>query len=68
MYGAQYADMIGAENVVIFDTDVTGFQLAADAEEKAAELLGINVLDRIVVPVRAVLVPDGGTEDRRPQA
>jgi branched-chain amino acid transport system substrate-binding protein len=48
VYGAQYADMIGAENVVIFNTDVTGFQLAADAEEKAAELLGINVLDRIV--------------------
>jgi branched-chain amino acid transport system substrate-binding protein len=48
VYGAQYADMIGAKKVVIFNTDVTGFQLAADAEEKAAGLLGIEVLDRIV--------------------
>lgn len=48
--GSLYADSIGAEDVVIFATQVEGFQLAADAAEKAAEELGLNVLARIDVP------------------
>ncbi|MEM7274198.1 MAG: ABC transporter substrate-binding protein [Actinomycetota bacterium] len=45
--GALYADSIGAESVVIFATQVEGFQLAADAAEAAADVVGIEVLDRI---------------------
>ncbi len=48
--GSLYADEIGAEDVVIFATQVEGFQLAADAAEKAAEALGLEVLARIDVP------------------
>ncbi len=47
MTGALYAEEIGAESVVIFATNVEGFQLAADAAEKTAEHLGIEVLGRI---------------------
>ena len=49
-YGSLYADSIGAQNVVIFATQVEGFQLAADANEQAAEILGLNVLSRIDAP------------------
>lgn len=42
-----YAQSIGVESVVIFVTQVAGFQMAADAAEKACEELGIEVLDRI---------------------
>ena len=49
-YGTLYADQIGAKDVVIFATQVEGFQLAADANEKAAEILGLNVLGRIDAP------------------
>jgi branched-chain amino acid transport system substrate-binding protein len=49
-FGTLYAEQIGAENVVIFATQIEGFQLAADANEKAAELLGLNVVDRIDAP------------------
>ncbi len=52
VYGAQYANLIGAKDVVIFATEVEGFQLAADAEEGAAELLGMNVLERIDSPAQ----------------
>jgi branched-chain amino acid transport system substrate-binding protein len=48
--GSLYAQSIGANNVVVFATQVEGFQLAADAAEKAAEALGLNVLARIDVP------------------
>ncbi len=48
--GALYADSIGAENVVIFATQVEGFQLAADAAQRAAEVLGLEVLERIDAP------------------
>ena len=48
--GALYAEEIGAENVVVFATQVEGFQLAATAAERAAEALGLNVLDRIDAP------------------
>lgn len=47
MTGALYAEQIGAESVAIFATNVEGFQLAADAAEKTAEYLGIEVLERI---------------------
>lgn len=50
MSGILYAESIGAESVVIFATQVEGFQLAAGAAEKAAEAIGIEVLDRIDVP------------------
>lgn len=48
--GSLYADSIGAKKVVVFATQVEGFQLAADAAEKAAEALGIDVLARIDSP------------------
>jgi branched-chain amino acid transport system substrate-binding protein len=50
MTGVLYADDIGAESIVIFATQVEGFQLASDAAEKTAAALGIEVLDRIDVP------------------
>jgi branched-chain amino acid transport system substrate-binding protein len=49
-YGSLYADSIGAKNIVIFATQVEGFQLAADAAEKAAGLLGLTVMNRFDVP------------------
>jgi len=49
-YGSLYAQSIGAKNIVVFATQVEGFQLAANAAEKAAGLLGITVLQRINVP------------------
>ncbi|MEM7341229.1 MAG: ABC transporter substrate-binding protein [Actinomycetota bacterium] len=45
--GILYAESIGAQNVVIFATQVEGFQLAADAAEAAADSVGIEILDRI---------------------
>ena len=45
--GILYAESIGAENVVIFQTEVEGFILASDAAEGAAAAVGIEVLDRI---------------------
>lgn len=50
MSGILYAEEIGAQSVVIFATQVEGFQLASDAAEKAADAVGIEVLDRIDVP------------------
>ena len=52
IYGSLYAETIGAKNIVIFATQVEGFQLAADAAEKAAKILGLNVLDRFDVPAQ----------------
>lgn len=49
-YGSLYADSIGARKVVIFATQVEGFQAAADAAEKAAKALGLEVLARINEP------------------
>src|SRR3990172_8083820 len=49
MSGILYAETIDAEKIVIFATDVEGFQLAANAAEKAAEAVGIEVLARIDV-------------------
>ncbi|HYO42468.1 MAG TPA: ABC transporter substrate-binding protein [Candidatus Limnocylindrales bacterium] len=48
-YGSLYSQSIGAKNIVIFATQVEGFQLAADAAEKAAGILGLNVLARLDV-------------------
>lgn len=50
MSGILYAEQIGAKKVVIFATQVEGFQLAAGAAEKTAEAVGIDVLARIDVP------------------
>ena len=50
VYGMLYAESIGAQSIVIFATEVEGFQLAADADANAAALLGIEVLARIDVP------------------
>jgi branched-chain amino acid transport system substrate-binding protein len=50
MTGALYAGDVGAQSIVIFATQVEGFQLASDAAEKTAAALGIEVLDRIDVP------------------
>jgi branched-chain amino acid transport system substrate-binding protein len=49
-YGALYAEKEGLNNIVIFATQVEGFQLAADAAEEAAGILGLNLLERINVP------------------
>jgi branched-chain amino acid transport system substrate-binding protein len=51
-YGSLYAETIGAKNIVIFATQVEGFQLAADAAEKAAKILGLNVMNRFDVPAQ----------------
>ena len=48
-YGSLYAESIGAKKLVIFATQVEGFQLAADAAEKAAGILGLEVLARLDV-------------------
>ena len=50
MTGSLAAEAAGATSVVVFATQVEGFQLAADAAEKTAEALGIEVLDRMDVP------------------
>jgi branched-chain amino acid transport system substrate-binding protein len=50
MSGILYADSIDAKNVVVFATQVEGFQLAADAAVLAAEAVGVEVLARIDVP------------------
>lgn len=50
MSGSLYAESIGAKSLVVFATQVEGFQLAAEAAVKAAEALGIEVLARIDVP------------------
>ncbi len=50
MTGILYAESIGIESVVIFATQIEGFQLAAGAAEKTAEAVGIEVLARIDVP------------------
>jgi branched-chain amino acid transport system substrate-binding protein len=48
-YGSLYASEQGLSKIVIFATQVEGFQLAADAAEKAAGMLGLEVLARIDV-------------------
>lgn len=48
-FGVLYAEQIGAATIVVFATEVEGFQLAADAAEAAAAEVGIEVLDRINV-------------------
>jgi hypothetical protein len=50
VYAAQSAENAGAKKVVVFATEVAGFQLAADAAEKSAKLLGMEVLSRINEP------------------
>ena len=50
MTGILYAETIGIESVVVFATQVEGFQLAAGAAVLAAEAVGIEVLARIDVP------------------
>lgn len=49
-FSSLYASSIGAQDVVIFATEVEGFQLAADAIQAAAEAAGLNVLERIDAP------------------
>lgn len=46
-FGVLYAEQIGAQSIVVFATQVEGFQMAADAAEKAAEAVGIKVLARL---------------------
>jgi hypothetical protein len=48
--GVLTAQDFDATNVVIFATQVEGFQLAADSAQQAAEAVGIDVLARIDVP------------------
>ncbi|MEX2135400.1 MAG: ABC transporter substrate-binding protein [Chloroflexota bacterium] len=62
MSGILYAEEIGAESVVVFATQVEGFQLAANAAENAAEAVGIEVLARIDVPAEQ---PSYGAEAQR---
>ncbi len=50
VYAAEYADSISAKKVVIFATQVAGFQLAANAAEKSAKLLNMEVVARINEP------------------
>jgi branched-chain amino acid transport system substrate-binding protein len=48
-YGALYASEQGFKKIAIFATQVEGFQLAADAAEKAAAILGVEVVVRLDV-------------------
>jgi branched-chain amino acid transport system substrate-binding protein len=50
VYAAQYASQIGAKTVVVFATQVEGFQSSANAAEDSAKLLGMKVLARINEP------------------
>ena len=50
VFGSLYAAKIGAKNVVIFATQIEGFQAAANAAEGAARELGLTVLERINAP------------------
>jgi hypothetical protein len=45
--GVMYAEEAGAKSVVIFATNIEGFQIAAGAAERTADNLGIEVLERI---------------------
>lgn len=47
---ALYAEAAGTESVVIITTPTAGYQLTADASEKALDMLGIEVLERIDAP------------------
>jgi ABC-type branched-subunit amino acid transport system substrate-binding protein len=48
-YGSLYASEQGLKKIAIFATQVEGFQLAADAAEEAAKILGLEVLARLDV-------------------
>ena len=48
--GVLKAEDFGAKTIVVFATEVEGFQLAAGSAVQAAEALGIEVLARIDVP------------------
>jgi len=50
MTGSLYADTIGSDTVVIFATQVEGFQIAATAAALTAEEVGLEILARIDVP------------------
>ncbi|MEE8332000.1 MAG: ABC transporter substrate-binding protein, partial [Acidimicrobiia bacterium] len=50
MTGSLYADSVGAKTMVIFATEVEGFQIAATAAALTADAVGITVLERIDVP------------------
>ena len=45
--GMLYAEEIGAQSIAIFATNIEGFQVAADAAERTADELGIEVAERI---------------------
>ena len=62
MTGSLEAQRQGATTVVVFATQVEGFQLAANAAVATAEALGIEVLDRIDVPAEQ---PSYGAEAQR---
>ena len=47
---ALYAEALGAESVVIMTTPTAGYQLTAEATEKALDVIGIELLDRIDSP------------------
>lgn len=47
---ALYAEALGAGAVVIMTTPTAGYQLTADATEKALGVIGIELLDRIDAP------------------
>jgi len=47
---ALYAEALGAEAVIIMTTPTAGYQLTADATEKALDVIGIELLERIDAP------------------
>ncbi|GAB3198261.1 hypothetical protein GCM10027062_12020 [Nocardioides hungaricus] len=47
MSGVLYAQQNGAKRIVIVATAVEGFQLAADAAQRTADYLGVEVIQRI---------------------
>ncbi|MCY4631570.1 MAG: ABC transporter substrate-binding protein [bacterium] len=47
---ALYVEALGAQSVVVMTTPTAGYQLTADALEKALDMIGIELLDRIDAP------------------
>ncbi len=50
--GVMYAEDIGAKSLVIFATQVEGFQLASGAAEKAADAIGLDLLARMTAALQ----------------
>ena len=67
-YGSLYASEKGLNKVVIFATQVEGFQLGGRRRREGRRLLGVEVLARLDVQPTQPSYRAEAAEDRRPQA